>query len=241
MRQNRNQMIEEWVRREMAKRATALFSSNKSRCDLAPKPRCRLASSSRRRFNRTSHPVPPSDAEQTRWFIEEVHPHEPALRGYLRGCFPTLQDIDDLVQEAYARLIRAHNAGQVGHPRAYLFATARNAALDLFRRGRIVSFEGIAEIERLSVLETGPDPAEEASHDQEIEILHEAVGSLPNRCRQVLILRRLRGHSHREIAQVLGISEHTVNAQLAIGMSRCREYLRARGMLKGAAHANERA
>ena len=184
--------------------------------------------------------MPPPDAEQTRWFIEEVHPHEAALRAYLHGCFPTLQDIDDLVQEAYARLIRAHNAGPVSHPRAYLFATARNAALDLFRRGKIVSIEGIAEIERLSVLDTGPDAAEKASHDQEIEILHEAVGSLPDRCRQILTLRRLHGRSHREIARALGISEHTVNAQLAIGMLRCRQYLRARGVLKGAPHAIER-
>jgi RNA polymerase sigma factor (sigma-70 family) len=184
--------------------------------------------------------VPPPDTEQSRWFIEEVHPHEPALRGYLRGCFPTLQDVDDLVQEAYARLIRAHNAGKVGHPRAYLFATARNAALDLFRRGKIVSIEGLAEIDRLSVLEAGPDPAEQASHDQEIAILHEAVGSLPDRCRQILTLRRLHGLSHRQIAQTLGISEHTVNAQLAIGMLRCRQYLRARGVLKGTTHAIER-
>ena len=183
--------------------------------------------------------MPQSDAEQSRWFSEEVHPHEPALRAYLHGCFPTLQDIDDLVQEAYARLIRAHNAGQVGHPRAYLFATARNAALDLFRRGKIVSIEALADIERLSVLDGGPDAAEQASHDQEIEILHEAIRLLPDRCRQILTRRRLRGQSHREIAEALGISEHTVNAQLAIGVLRCRQYLRARGVLKGVSDAIE--
>lgn len=183
--------------------------------------------------------MPPPDTEQTRWFIEEVHPHEPALRAYLRGCFPTLQDIDDLVQEAYARLICARKAGLVGHPRAYLFATARNAALDLFRRGKIVSIEGIADFERLSVLDTGPDAAEQASHDQEIEILHEAIGDLPDRCRRIFILRRIEGRSHREIAQALGISEHTVNAQLAIGVLRCRQFLRARGVLKGASHVVE--
>ena len=72
--------------------------------------------------------LPPADTEQTRWFIEEVQPHEPALRAYLHGCFPTLPDTDDLVQDAYARLLRAHDAGKVSHPKAYLFATARNAA-----------------------------------------------------------------------------------------------------------------
>lgn len=183
--------------------------------------------------------MPPADAEQTRWFIEEVQPHEPALRAYLRGCFPTLQDIDDLIQDAYTRLLRARDAGKVSHPKAYLFATARNAALDLFRRGKIVSIEGIAEIEQLSVLEDSRDAAETTSHDQEIQILHDAIRSLPPRCREILTLRKLRGQSHREIAAALGISEHTVNAQLAIGVLRCRKFLRARGVLKGATHAGE--
>jgi RNA polymerase sigma-70 factor (ECF subfamily) len=183
--------------------------------------------------------VPPLDAEQTRWFLEEVQPHEAALRAYLRVRFPTLRDIDDLVQDTYARLIRAYGSGQVSQPKAYLFATARNAALDFFRRERIVSIESLAEIQELPVLEERPDAAEKTCHDQELAILSEAIGALPPRCREILTLRRLRGLSHREIAAALGISEHTVNAQLAIGLLRCRQYLRARGVLKGGPHVIE--
>jgi len=49
--------------------------------------------------------------------------------------------------------------------------------------------------------------------------------------REILILRRYEGLSHKEIARKLGIAENTVNAQLVTGMVRCREYLRARGMI----------
>jgi RNA polymerase sigma factor (sigma-70 family) len=185
--------------------------------------------------------LPPADAEQTRWFTEEVQPHEAALRAYLRGRFPTLLDVDDLVQDAFARLLRARDAGQVANPKAYLFAIARNAALDLFRRGKIVSIEGIAEIEHLSVLEDRPDAAEAASHEQELAILTEAIDSLPERCREIFVMRRLRDRSHHEIARALGISEHTVNAQLAIGILHCRKFLRARGVLKGGTSAIARA
>src|SRR5580704_1581641 len=144
---------------------------------------------------------PPKDLETARWFAGEIQPHEPQLRAYLRGRFPSLQDIDDLVQETYARLFRAHQAGKQGLSRAYLFVTARNAALDLFRRKRIVSIEALAEIESLSVVEDGPGVAETLCHQQELELLAEAIDTLPERCRQILVLRRFHDLSHREIAR----------------------------------------
>ncbi|MGH7946540.1 MAG: RNA polymerase sigma factor [Opitutaceae bacterium] len=174
--------------------------------------------------------MPPQNTEQARWFIEEVQPHEPELRAFLSRRFPTVQDIDDLVQESYARLIRARHTGSLVEPRAYLFTTARNAAVDLFRRKRIVFIEDLAESRCLSVVDDRPDAAETASHAQEIELLIEAIRALPERCRAVLTLRKLHGFSYRDIASRMGISENTVNAQLAIGVVRCREYLEARGV-----------
>src|SRR5687767_13515849 len=174
--------------------------------------------------------MPPPDVEITRWFAEEVHPHEPALRSYLRSHFPTLRDIDDLVQETYMRVVDARNAGRVAEARPYLFSTARNAAIDLCRRDRIVAFEPIAETNRRFVVEAGNDAAETLNHDQELALLSDAFRALPERCRQVLTLRKLQGLSHRAIAAKLGISENTVSAQITIGVYRVREYLVARGV-----------
>lgn len=183
--------------------------------------------------------MPPHDSETARWFAEEVQPHEPALRAFLRSRFPTVQDIDDLVQEAYVRLIRARNIDAIVEPRAYLFRTARNAACDLFRRRKLVSIDDLAQQQPLSVLEDSPDAAETASQGQEIELLIEAIGALPLRCREILVLRKFHGLSYREIAGRLGISESTVNAQLAIAVVRCRQYLEARGVMKGGGNVAE--
>lgn len=171
---------------------------------------------------------PPSD--HARWFAEEVQAHEPALRAYLRGKFPSLPDLDDLVQETYARLLRANQAGAVRSAKAFLFTTARNVAFDFFRRKRVVSLEGTAEIDRLYVLDEKPGVAETVCQEQELDLLLDAIRALPDRCREVLTLRKIYGLSHREIAARLGIAERTVNAQVAIGLLRCRDYLRARGV-----------
>ena len=54
---------------------------------------------------------PMSSLEQTRWFSEQVQPHEPALRAYLSKRFPALPDHDDLVQ-----VVLALQRGQVHRP-----------------------------------------------------------------------------------------------------------------------------
>jgi RNA polymerase sigma factor (sigma-70 family) len=169
-------------------------------------------------------------SEQSRWFAEEVQPHESSLRTYLRNVFPSLPDVDDLVQESYIRLIRARKTGRVTYVKAFLFTTARNVALDIFRRRQVVSIESVADLAELSVPEDGPGVAEFVSRQQELELLAESVRTLPARCRQVLTLRLLYGLSQKEIATHLNISQHTVKAQLAKGMRRCTEYFATRGL-----------
>ncbi len=175
-------------------------------------------------------PVNPPTPEHSRWFAEEVQPHESALRSYLRSMFPSLYDVDDLVQESYARLIRAKRIGTIAYARAFLFATARNAALDLFRRRRVVAIEAMSDLSELDVAEDAPDAAEEACKQQELDLLAEAVRGLPDRCRQVLTLRLLYAMPQKEIAARLAISEHTVKAQLAKGMRKCADYFEERGL-----------
>lgn len=177
--------------------------------------------------------MPPQDPETARWFASEVQPHESELRAYLRSKFSAHLDVDDLVQETYARLLQAREQAALRSPKAYLFTTARNAALDFFRRRKIIAIDGIAELELLPVFEDRPSVAEAFCHDQELQLLAEAIQALPERCRRVLTLRKLHGLSHREIAQQLGIAENTVNAQVAIGVLRLRDYLRTHGLTKG--------
>src|SRR3712207_7455445 len=51
-----------------------------------------------------------------------------SLRAWLTNRFPSERDIDDIVQEAFVRILRARSRGDVQSPKAFLFATARNLA-----------------------------------------------------------------------------------------------------------------
>jgi RNA polymerase sigma-70 factor (ECF subfamily) len=174
--------------------------------------------------------MPPTDSETSRWFAEEVQPHEPVLRGYLRRI-AMWSDIDDIVQDTYTRLLRARETNSIRKPRALLFATARNAARDLFRRRAVARTVSVAETDYLSVSDDRPGTPEVVSRRQEVTLLEAAIAALPERCRAVLILRKFEHLSHREIAARMGISEHTVEAQLTKALHRCEEFFAANGAL----------
>ncbi len=183
-------------------------------------------------------PMSPSESTRlpaptlSRWFTEEVQPHEPALRAYLQARFPTLADHDDLVQETYTRLLRAQANGGVRYPKAFLFTAARNAAFDLFRRRGAKPTEAVTDLVELTVLEDIPGVGEQMDQSYELEVLADAVRALPDRCRQVIMLRYLDGLAYKEIAVQLGISTETVKVHMAKGMRRCAAFFAERGLLE---------
>jgi RNA polymerase sigma-70 factor (ECF subfamily) len=176
--------------------------------------------------------MPPLEPEQSRWFAAEVQPHEATLRSWLHGQYPSLPDVDDLIQETYVRVLRmrSRDPGRLSGVKSLLFTIARNLALDQLRHRQVVKFEAWPETEDQSnATEDRPGIQETVSQRQELEMLTEAIQALPERCRQVLTLRKLYGLSQKEIAAQLGIAEHTVEAHVGAGLRRCTEYFARRG------------
>lgn len=174
---------------------------------------------------------PPSD--DARWFAAEVQPHDAALRGWLRRRYPDLGDVDDVMQETYSRVLRLRARDPLrGHAvKPLLFTTARNLALDVLRRRQNVPMYSLPDDANSAVFaDEGPGVGEMVSRRQELALLAEAIQALPERCRQILTLRKIYGLPQKEIARQLGISEHTVEAQVGIGMHRCADYLNRLGL-----------
>ena len=169
--------------------------------------------------------------ESLRRFLDEAHAHRASLRRWLRARFPSITDTENLIHESLARVWRALAAQTVASsPRALLFTTAHHLAIDQVRRDRIARVELVGEYNDLPVAEDAPTPADAAARTQELALLTEAIQALPERCRQVLTLRKIYGLSQKEIAARLGIAEHTVEAQVANGMRRCAHFLGRHGL-----------
>jgi len=152
------------------------------------------------------------------WFIREILVHEEALMRYLARCWPRRDEVHDLRQEAYVRVYQAAARSLPLQPKAFLFTTARNLMADHLRRGRVVSIEPVGDFEPSHVLMDDLSPERWCGGRQVLRRLAEAFDRLPDRCREVLWLRRVEELSQREVAMRLGISEKTVEKHVAKGM-----------------------
>ncbi len=174
----------------------------------------------------------PTSREQARWFAENVQPYEPQLRAYLSRNYPGLMDLDDVVQESNLSVIKAGESRCITSVKAYLFAAARNYVRQFFRRRKHLSAIRVNELPDARILDDNADVVASANAKTELALVTEAIDTLPPRCREVVVLRVLYGHSHKEIAGKLGLAEQTVRVQLSRGIKKCAQALRENGAAK---------
>jgi RNA polymerase sigma factor (sigma-70 family) len=152
------------------------------------------------------------------WVLAEVMPHEAAVRNWLRRSRVADEDIDDLIQEAYCKLVSLETVEHISRPDGYFFRIVRNLLMDHIRRSRIVRFETVEEMALSSVCSEEASPEQIVGAQKELEKVSRLIRSLPARCRQIIQLRKVEGISQKEIARRLGITESTVENEAALGM-----------------------
>ena len=169
-------------------------------------------------------------ADQARWFAEEIHAHDGPLKAYLRGSFPRVRDVEDIVQESYLRIWRIRATQPIRSAKAFLYTVAKRLAVDWVRREKTAAIDRVEDLGALSVFEDGKSALDTLHRADIVELMIAAVASLPPRCREIVILRKFKLLTVRATARQLGLREHTIEVQLARGNARIRAYLQSRGV-----------
>lgn len=153
--------------------------------------------------------------------IEQLfHLYYPYLCKLIYRVLPDAHTAEDLAQEVFYELWRQRGGLQINTSvKAYLRRAAVNRTLNYFRDRKII-FDGEEGITASPDRSPGIIRHLEAAELQ--EIIDQAIGRLPERCRMVFVLSRFEDLSYKEIAVELGISVKTVENQ----MSKALKYLR---------------
>lgn len=156
-------------------------------------------------------------ADRAVWLAEQVLPHEPALRRWLGERLALrAHDVDDVVQESYAKLAALDSIDHVREPRAYLFTVARSLVQQQLRRAQVVAIETMAELDGLGMQAEASRSSPEwfASSRQQLALAQRMLARLPARAREVFQMRRIEGLSQKEISARLKISQSTVEKHM---------------------------
>ena len=139
--------------------------------------------------------------------------YAPALHRFLLRRIRRPQDIDDMAQEVFARLLRVENAEFVRKPASYLFGIAANVVREFRIRAE-------HDQERVTFDSRMVDHLAEHPHETQLDEmadrlslqrqLERGLARLPPTHRVVLLLVTRDGLSHEEAAEAAKLSVHTV-------------------------------
>jgi len=161
-----------------------------------------------------------------RRFVDELYRREmPPLRQYVRRVLRGSADADDIVQEAFVRLWRALDVSEIHNPRAVLFKTARNLALNHIRNDRVRNSDAARAGADDSLNREIKTAEEEIIASEEAAACRVLMDALPLRCREAFVLRVVDELSYKEMAKEMHLSVSTIEKHIGKGKQLCRAKL----------------
>ena len=124
---------------------------------------------------------------------------------FLNARLGNRQVAEDVVHDAYLRVLERSSDTPIEQPRAFLYRTALNLVVDDHRRN------ALRRTEPLDVLDSEescfiPSPHKVLDHGQRLDMLQRALAELPRLCRESFLLRKIDGpvsYTHLTLPTIL--------------------------------------
>ena len=132
---------------------------------------------------------------------------------------------EELISDVYVKIWHKRSElPNIQNIRSYLFIAVKNSCLSHLRKMKNEKIVFIDEYNDFLF------PAIESNDEETIEKeklnkIYEAIGELPPKCKEAFSLAKINGFKHREIADIMSISEKTVNNHLVTALKKITETL----------------
>lgn len=129
---------------------------------------------------------------------------------------------EEVVEDVFVKLwAQKQKAAQIDNLAVYLYVAVKNTALNaISRKARELIHAPFDDLGVEIRLGADSDPHNLLVTSELLQRMQQAVNTLPPKCRMIFKLVREDGLRHREVAEVLNISIHTVDAQMAIAIKK---------------------
>ncbi|MES2822006.1 MAG: RNA polymerase sigma factor [Pseudomonadota bacterium] len=149
--------------------------------------------------------------------------HQSELRRLIANKFnKTHHEAEDIVQDAFHNILRAENFESLENPKAYLYQTASNLALNRIRKQKNHNYY-VNGLDAEATDELTPERYVSAHKD--LKRLEQALVQHPQKYRHTFLLSRVHEKTYREISEMLNISESTVEKHIIKTLKYLRDQL----------------
>lgn len=162
-------------------------------------------------------------------YVRDIYlQHREELCRYLvTKCGIKFSEAEDIVQSAFARFVAMESPYSVENPRAFLYTTSYNIAIDQQRHNRVQQKYSQTVIDNDAEIVEALGPEREVESKQRLGIIASALWGMPKKRRQLLMMSRFDGLSYAEIARQVGLSETVVRKHVSNALADCHKALQA--------------
>ncbi len=144
--------------------------------------------------------------------------YKKALKYFISGYVVNPQDVDDVCQETFLRTYKSSLENEVKTPKSFMFQVAKNLIFSDFRRASTQLNEYVEDIDLVDSHIELDDLEANTLAKEKLGVMCEAIAGLPNKCRQVVVMRKVYGMKTKDIAKRMNISTITVSNYITKGM-----------------------
>ena len=164
-------------------------------------------------------PTDPLSDQEKAYLTLLFNKYRGPLYRYLSGLVRSADDVPELVQETYFRIMRhAETLRLERTARSYLFQTATNVAREYYRRRARRHADHHVDIQGMDLASDASVPEQAVAWEEVLARLKEELRDMPQHLKEVLILHRFHHQTYPEIARRLGVSTRTIERRLGQAM-----------------------
>ena len=141
-----------------------------------------------------------------------------ALKSFVSGYVVNSQDVDDICQETFLRTYKSSLQNEIKQPKSFMFRVAKNLIVSDYRKASTQLNDYVEDINIVTTKFDVDNLESDVLAKEKLGVMCDAIASLPNKCRQAVVMRKVYGLSTREIAQRMGITTSTVSNYITRGM-----------------------
>lgn len=151
-----------------------------------------------------------------------VSTYSKPLTAYFRRRIGEAEEVPDLVQEVFLRLARMDEPGDIRQRDSFIFVTAGNVLRDRARYRKVRAGEAVP-IDEIAIESSDFAPDRVLESKQAAKLIRMALLELPDRTRDVFVLRALEGLKMADVARALDISTRAAEKHQARALAHIAE------------------